>query len=533
MDFLFNIIFDGVSAWTQIGYFLMAFVFIGIGGGLICYELYWRLKADRVKGRIHSVRVTNKRKPNTNDVQSLSRQENQPEPVEVPRGIYVALSVFMLIFTCVGLYLSVSYIHLINTGKYADAQVVRNDSHRDSDGDTLYNAVVRFTDDDGHVWNVTDAIGHGGAPAFAVGKKVGVYYKHNDPEIFVIDDFWHNMLEALIFICVGPMFGGFFFLIISINKKQNDPNSIQSYVGEVYYSVFEYAAPNGDRMEHMGEMGSNSLLNKIPGKRVDLMVFPDSPGKVRRPSLVLPIFGLVFLLPGLFIGHMFVATFDANYMFFVLLVVGIIFLGRKILKATKGMSWQDIKKGWNEHQGEGVTLNFSTKPKELKGRVLDKEEILKRFKIQSKSARISGYIMLVIACGLAGGTYYSGLDMIDRLQNGVRAPAEVVRIKSQYSSSSDSSGYTYYAIVAFADKNGRSVEFKDSVGASSPMYKRGDAVDVIYYPDKPRDAIIDRGVFNWGLSGGLAAGVLLLLWIAIYSFQVSRRFGYMTHRRRV
>lgn len=371
-DFLFDTVFDGVSAWNQIGYFIMAFVFSGIGGGLICYELYWRFKADRVIGRISSVRVT--------------------------------------------------------------------------------------------------------------GEK-------------------------------------------SEKKKRS--------TGETYYSVFEYPAPNGDRLEHMSDMGSNSLLHKIPGKQVKLMVFPDASGKVRRPSIVLPIFGLVFFLPGLFIGHLAITTFEASYMFFILIMAALGFIGYKIWKIFKKVPWEEIKAGWNEHQGKGVTLNLSTKSKELKGRALEKDEILTRLKAQCKNSRISGHIMLVIACGLFGGAYYAGLDMVDRLQHGVRADGEVVRIKSEYYNNADSSGYTYYAVARFTDENGRAVEFKDSVGASAPMYKQGDEVTVLYPPDKPKDAMIDRGVFNWGLSGGLVAGALLLLWMALYSIGISRRFGRAKHLSRV
>lgn len=372
MDFLFDIVFDGVFAWTQMGYFIMAFAFTGIGGGLIGYELYWRLKADRVRARISSVRVTGEKKE---------------------------------------------------------------------------------------------------------GKKTST--------------------------------------------------------GETYYSVFEYAAPNGERREHMSDMGSNSLLNRLPGKRVTLMVFPDSPEKVRRPSLVLPIFGLIFLLPGIFIGHMAVTTFEPSYMFFIIIIAVIGFLAYKIWNVVKDIPREELKEGWRSLCESKPKITSSTRGKNEKGRILEQDEIFKRLKGQCRNARTSGYIMLVVACALVGGSYYAGLNMIDRMQNGVRAPAEVVRIKSQYSSSTESSGYTYYAIVAFTDENGSSVEFKDSVGASSALYKRGDAVDVIYYPDKPKDAIIDRGIFNWSLSGGLALGGLLILWMSIYSIRISRRFGHTKHRTRV
>lgn len=372
MDFLFDIVFDGVSAWAQMGYFLMAFAFSGIGGGLILYELYWRLRADRVNARISSVRVTG--------------------------------------------------------------------SNKD-------------------------------------------------------------------------------------NKKK--------YVGELYYSVFEYSALNGEVKEHQSDMGSNGLLNRLPGKKVRLMVFAGNPEKVRRPSMVLPIFGLVFLLPGLFIGHMAVTTFEPTFMFFVFIVAAIGFISYKIWNFVKDIPREDLKEGWRSLRESKPNIKSSTRKGQGKGRVLDTEEILTRIKSQCNNVKIAGVVLIVMACGLSGGVFYAGSDMAERMQSGVRVNAQVVRIKSEYSSSSDSSGYTYYAVVKFVDYNGHSVEFEDSVGASSPMFKSGDGVDVIYDPNKPKDAIIDRGVFNWSLSFGLAVGALLSLWLGVYNLRLYGRYRHVKHSNRV
>lgn len=70
----------------------------------------------------------------------------------------------------------------------------------------------------------------------------------------------------------------------------------------------------------------------------------------------------------------------------------------------------------------------------------------------------------------------------------------------------------YHAVIEFNDGNNSHYRFKDGVGASSPLFRKGDGVTVLYVPDDPDDAIIDRGIWNWGLSAGFgAAGVLLLL----------------------
>jgi len=58
-------------------------------------------------------------------------------------------------------------------------------------------------------------------------------------------------------------------------------------------------------------------------------------------------------------------------------------------------------------------------------------------------------------------------------------------------------------------------------------------LDVLYLEEDPQDAIVDRGIFNWGLSGGLAVGALLLLWLALRSLAVARIHGGAGYRSRV
>ena len=51
-------------------------------------------------------------------------------------------------------------------------------------------------------------------------------------------------------------------------------------------------------------------------------------------------------------------------------------------------------------------------------------------------------------------------------------------------------------MVSFKDDSGKAVKFEDNVGSSHPLKKRGDIVDVLYNPARPKDAMIDRGIFN-------------------------------------
>ncbi len=309
---------------------------------------------------------------------------------------------------------------------------------------------------------------------------------------------------------------------VSEGKKKK-----KNFAGEMYHPVFEYKMPNGELVETIGSMASSGLLGKLPGKIVTLMISPNDNKIVRRPSVFLPIFGLIFFLPGIFIMNIALTSFDINYVS-ILMFFGLLgFIAYKIRKAILKIPDADRKKIWEkikDRDFSDVKVTTPKKKEEKKGRILERHEIIERVKLHIKHARIAAYGMFVIAPCLAGGAYYTGSDMLERVSTGVQVVGEVVDIKSRYSSNSDGgSSYTYYSVVKFADLNGNSVRFEDSVGSSSPMHRRGDEVEVLYIPQDPEDAIIDRGIFNWGLSGGLAFGALLLGWGAMYNLRASRR----------
>ncbi len=214
-----------------------------------------------------------------------------------------------------------------------------------------------------------------------------------------------------------------------------------------------------------------------------------------------------------------------------IIVGGLGFIGFKLWRFVQSIPKDDWDKGWAEFREKGIEITSSNN--KSKGRVLNAAEIAQRVKKQASRAQITGFVFLLIAAGLSGGVYYAGLDMLEKTQNGVRADGEVVSIESRYSSTSDSSGYTYYAVVKFFDDQGRSTRFQDNVGSSTPLYKRGDEVRVLYDPMNSGKAMIDRGLMNWGLSGGLALAVLFSLWIAFYNLMLSRRYGATKYRSRI
>ena len=537
---MFDLVFNAMSAWNSIGLIIMALVFLLIGGGMTGYELYWRIKAKRIKGRIAELRC--KKGSSTTSRSSSTRSSgnytyNDKGSSEQSGGCAKFLFLlFPLIFSIFGAFMGYKYLSLTKTGLYADATVVRNDSSYDSDSGTTYKAVLSFVDQNGKRWEVKDGISYGSSPSYKTGTKIGVYYEADNPKKFVIDDFWHNMAISIAFVVFGLIFilifgAASFFSNRSKNKiddraTDGKPKK-ESFMNDMYYAVYEYRTPSGETMQQVSSSGSSNLLGKLPGKKITLMVFPEKPDKVRRPSHALLIFGLIFLLPGLFIANVAVTTFDFNIMTFVIMLAIIGFITFKIKGAISGMPAGEFKKGWEEFKKEGVTITSSSGGENAKA--LDQADIAKRVKYHARNTMIGGYVMLVIALCLSGGAYYTGLDMVEMTQNGLSAQGEVVGIESRRSDD----GYTYHSVIRFTDITGARVKFRDSVGSSHALHKRGDVIDVLYLQDEPQDAIVDRGLFNWGLSGGLAIGALLLLWAGLRSLAVARIHGGPGYRSRM
>ncbi len=550
-----DLIFDAFSAWHQIGLMIMAFVFLSIGGGIMAYEIYWRTQATRVIGRISGIRMTNevsareqKRKRKEREMASRAK-----EPLDIgdelrknpgsTLGALVIVAMFILFplaFAGFGAYMGYKYFDLTKTGEYAQAVVVDNERSYDSEGGVSYKAVLRFKDYYGREHRVKDGISYGSSPSYSTGSQVGVYYDADDPKRFVIDDFWHNMGISIAFMAFGGVFilivtSGLWFKKIKKNKvpSRDDHGADEAPTNGTYYAVFEYKTPDGVLHEQTSDMGSNWIINKMPGKMVKLMVFPHEPEKVRRPSNMLLIFGLIFFLPGAFVAHIAFTSFEVNYASILMILAGVGFIGWRIWRFARKLPLEDIKAGLADLKKNGVQVTSSSGGGGQKGRLLDPAEIKVRFAIHARHARIAAYIMFVIGLGLSGGSYYAGMSMLERINNGVRTSGEVVDFVSRRSSSDSGTSYSYYSIVRFVDTNGQKVRFEDSVGSSSRMHRRGEQVDVLYNYEQPEDAIIDRGLFNWGLSGGLAIGAFILLLLAFKNFTVLSRYGAQRYRKRV
>lgn len=306
-----------------------------------------------------------------------------------------------------------------------------------------------------------------------------------------------------------------------VKETQIDPNNPekrlkQNFAKEMYYPVYGYKDLDGQEREYVGSLGSNMIGWRLPGKRVELLQSPTRPDKLKRPGVLAFLFGAMFLIPGCIFFYISLTTFSFSVMTPIVFLMMIGFIAFKLLAGGGLKKMQKVRKAM--HAGKATNLSFQEKRKALKkpkGVLLTQAEIEQRLAAQNRVLRISAPITILIGIWLlwAGGYFYN--DMSARLAHGLRTEGTVVRVVGRSGSDNNT---TYYAMVGYQTEQGKNIEFRDNVGSSSALYKRGDIVTVLYNPAQPDKAIIDRKMWNWVLSLSLFLGGVLVSFAGIFNY---------------
>lgn len=490
---MIDFVFDVFGAGTSLIFLGMGLVFLLSGGMVLGYPFWQRLRWTRVKARIVELRTERV------ETQHTSSDKSPPK-------IVFFFLIVPLIFMAIGGYFAFDYARLKLTGVQAPAQIVRMESNTDSEGSSSYWPVVSFRDRMGRDVEMKHSYGSSGAgKEFNVGDQVVVFYEEDQPDHFIIDRFWLNMLMPTVLFGFGSVF------ILAVYASMFMKNKSRAHY--TYLPVFEFITPDGRMVKGQEENARFSLANNIPGQDVYLYLNPKRPDRPARPTYMMCILGLVLLLPGYWITSSTLKGMDFGWPLVVAIVGGSAFITHKVFRRiTPGELWQrwqtfrshfkfQIKKGGAQQDG-------------LRGQVMDRDALLKEQRMQdAQMVKWAPFYVLLMGGLLWGGWHvYNKQAQFER--TALRTEAEVVRLIS----SSDSDGTTYYPLYRFVSADGETIEFKDNVGSNPPSARKGDRAFVLYERAYPRDAIVDRGFMN-RLPGGL---MLLLggwgMWATVRGF---------------
>ena len=276
-----------------------------------------------------------------------------------------------------------------------------------------------------------------------------------------------------------------------------------------YHPVAEYAGMDGRQRYLEGSVGSSSPLGAV-GDAVTVLVQPDDPEKAVLKSSLTYVIGAALALMGLASCIVFFAVFRATT-FSIVGAVGVVTWTAYKFRGSmreKPMSLQ----AWRKYKDAALRPRVFTDASKAEIPWADPEALRTAIDNQRKANRFALPILLIGGVGLLFLGAHLHLKTGIFLERAVRAPGVVVEMAANHSSD----GNTYAPVVEF-EHEGRTYRFKDSISSNPPSYRTGEAVGVLYDPDHPRDARIDRGRWNKAvpiLIGGSGVFLCLLgVWI--------------------
>jgi len=292
--------------------------------------------------------------------------------------------------------------------------------------------------------------------------------------------------------------------------------------GERYSPVIEYTNSQGQRIAAESDSSSSLLADKIPGRKVTILVLPRDPETARVIGYTWVVIGLLMGIPGIvLIAIAFRGLEFDGYTLLVGLLLAAYFF-RKLRKVIK-------PRGERESAGRfRVRTRMSRRKKRDAMPLWGKAEVLARLRERDRVNRKWMPGVAIAGCLLAGLGLYMALGMQQRLAGSAAAEGRVVALHSEFDPSGDGSSHTYYPEVAFTLPDGSAVRFRGRTGSNPPTYRKGDRVRVLYLPQTPASAMIDHGVLNWLPAAGCMALGALFAWLGAKGWLGIRRRGLTT-----
>jgi Protein of unknown function (DUF3592) len=255
-----------------------------------------------------------------------------------------------------------------------------------------------------------------------------------------------------------------------------------------YYAVAGYVGLDGRRRYVEGSVGSSVPLSAV-GDAVTVLVHPDDAEKAAVKSSGTYLIGAALAAMGLVSCIVFFATFRTTT-FSIASAAGVVTWTAWKLRGSlreKPVSLQ----AWREYKDKVLRHRVFTE--ETKGEIpwADPQVLQTAVAAQRKTNRLAVPFLFVAGTGLVilGAHLYRTTEVF--LAKAVRAQGIVVEMAANHSSD----GNTWAPVVEFSHAGNR-YRFKDSVSSNPPSYRTGDRVAVLFDPDHPRDARIDRGRWN-------------------------------------
>jgi len=310
---------------------------------------------------------------------------------------------------------------------------------------------------------------------------------------------------SLICLGIGGLLAGgaFYWRVHAVRATGTIIGVIPS--GNTYAAVYRYALPNGETHVARSNDSSNIASGKETGRVVRLLISPHNPSDARQANdWSLEIIGLAFLVPGLWLGWTALTAYPITPMTFVIAAAMALYFSERAVRIFHRNGPHVSIAQWlamvREHDGASDIDMSEVRPIE---QLVDAKGRGRELAKQRRIAPIVG----LFAAGFLVASVYEGMDIVQFETQGVRTAGKVIDIVG---SDSSDGHWTYHALVRFRASDAN-VQFTDPVGGNPPSLSMGEQVSVLYFPESPASAMVDRGLVMNALVPLmlLAAGVFL------------------------
>jgi hypothetical protein len=285
-----------------------------------------------------------------------------------------------------------------------------------------------------------------------------------------------------------------------------------------FHPVAEYVAPDGLTYYIEGSVGSSAPLHEV-GDFVTVLVRPMEPDKAVLRSRLSYVMGVTLSSMGLASAAMFWFTFEAN---FFSLIVAVFVVGGLVLRIRKAWRRNPMSlEQWRAYKRERISPRVFRSRSEIAW--ADPVSLSVAVENYEKSRRYSVPILYALAFAALFAMLYVYRRTENFLEHSNRTTGLVVDLKERDSAGDGPS--TYSPVIEFTDDHGKVQRFADSLSSSRPLYRRGQMVTILYKADDSAEAQIDRGLWNYWLSGVLGAAGSLFAMLGTFSGRKRRRIA--------
>lgn len=533
---MFKAGFSLMLAFQQTLFLGLALFLFSIGAFLIGFVIYNLYTGAKTKARLAGINARGKKsiKQEQEQEQGQAQETSEQVPFSSSREkswrnffaqartntlgfilalVFIGIAVGLpLISLGIGVHtLADSYL-LEEQGHVATGEILRTVSEIDSEGHTTHKAVVRFNDRNDRAYQVIDKQSHNNEEEFQPGKKIRVLYDPEKPNRrFYIGEQSRTLFHGFLYIGAGLFFLIILALIVSKGGKEDKTKQVskKQFRSEMYYPIYEYVDLQGNTHRVTSKNGSSLLPKARMGDEFSLYYDPDDNESIYIAGWGMPIFGIAFAAGAIGVAiHAFTA-FPVNIYSLIAIGCGIGWLAFKARKIFTPASIKEMKTQAKQKREE----KESKRKKKTIGHDLTLTEWQARYQVSVKTRIQWGIFWLILGTGAMGFGSYLYQDAVAFEKIASSAQGEIVEYVRRRSASSDS-GYSHYPRVAFRDQTGKPHTFVGDVGQSGGgVYVSGKKVAVLYDPEAPHNARIDRGELNTLIPLGiLGAGGLLFLW---------------------